>query len=148
MQFFRQYNKPPVPLERLIFNVDALICAIGQKLKSKSRSPVVIAFQHDCFRKLFSGKGRISRDQKAVMLEKDDFPVSDNYFPQGWFQCLDKNGDGAEILFPIRLQTQLSWSTKRMHCQNGALVKSLRMPLEKLSIDFLRKPISMLGKKV
>jgi hypothetical protein len=35
-----------------------------------------------------------------------------------------------------------------MHCQNGALVKSLRMPLEKLSIDFLRKPISMLGKKV
>ena len=73
------------------------------------------------------------------MLEKDELSVCDNYFLHGWFQCLDKNGDGAEILYPIRLQTHLTWSTKRTHCQNGALVKSLRMTLEKLLIDFFKK---------
>ena len=130
-----------------MLNIDAFIFAVGQKLKRKTRSPVVIAFQHDCFRKLFSGKGRISRDKRAVMLEKDDFCQCNNYFPQGWFRCLDKNGDGAEVLFPIRLQAHLSWSTKRLHCQNGVLVESQRMPLEKLSIDFLRKPVSILGEE-
>ena len=83
----------------------------------------------------FLTKGRISRDKRAVMLEEDDFCECNNYFLQGWFQCLDKNGGGAEVLFPIRLQTHLSWSTKMLHCQNGVLVESQRMPLEKLSIS-------------
>jgi len=130
-------------MERLIQNIDGLMCGIEQKLKSKSRSPAVIAFQHDCFRKLFHGKGRTSRDKKAIMLHKNAFSECLDYFPQCWYQCLDKNGDGVEIEFPIRLQLHFSWSPKRRTCQNGVLTETRRMPLEKLSIDFLRKPFSI-----
>ncbi len=56
------------------------------------------------FANCFLVKEEFSRDQKAVMLEKDEFSVCVKYFPHGWFQCLDqwrrkidKRGGGGAI---------------------------------------------------
>lgn len=81
------------------------------------------------------------------MLEKEDFSNCLDYFPQYWSQCLDKNGDGVEIKFPIRRKLLLSWSPKVITGQNGVLTELPRMPVEKLIIDFLRQLLSVLNNK-
>jgi len=113
------------------------------KLKSKSRAPTVLSFHHDCYRFLFFGKGRPSKDGKSTMLEKDDFARCN--FHDLWEQCLDKLGDGVGIKFPVKIHITLGWSPKCSAVQGGILVNPPRMPLEKLTIDFVRQPFSILN---
>jgi len=90
------------------------------KLKSKSRAPTVLSFHHDCYRFLFFGKGRPSKDGKSTMLEKDDFAWCN--FHDLWEQCLDKLGDGVRIKFPVKIHITLGWSPKCSAFQGGILV--------------------------
>lgn len=115
---------------------------LPSKLKSKLRGPSTLFFHHDCYRFLFQGKGRANKDGKSTMLEKQDFDQCN--FDNLWDQCLDKNGDGVRIKFPIKLQLNLSWSPKITAVKNGTLVNPPRMPLEKLTIEFIRQPFSIL----
>lgn len=57
---------------------------------------------------------------------------------------LDKLGDGVRIKFPVKIHITLSWSPKCSAVQGGILVNPPRMPLEKLTIDFVRQPFSIL----
>lgn len=82
------------------------------KLKSKSRAATVLSFHHDCYRFLFFGKGRPSKDGKSTMLEKDDFARCNIH--DLWEQCLDKLGDGVRIKFPVKIHITL-FSISRWH---------------------------------
>lgn len=86
----RSFQRPFIAPARLQENIDRLLLAITMKLKSKSRAPTVLSFHHDCYRFLFFGKGRPSKDGKSTMLEKDDFARCN--FHDLWEQCLDKLG--------------------------------------------------------
>ena len=143
MFLFRTFERPVIPQARLQENIDQLRLAITSKLKSKSRGPLTLFFHHDCYRFLFLGKGRASEDGKSTMLEKHDFDHCN--FHNSWDQCLDKNGDGVRIKFPIKVHVNLSWSPNISAVENGTLVNPPRMPLEKLTIDFVRQPFSILN---
>lgn len=139
--YCRTYEKPNVCSKRLQSHVDFLSHNITLKLKSKSNSSLSFHFNHDCFRFLLGGKGRPTQDGKGVLLDKADFASLN--LPLGWDQCLDKNGDGVAIQYPVRIDPHLSWSAQRLASYNGELVDKPRMPLEKLTIDFVRKPFSV-----
>ena len=113
------------------------------KLKSKARPPSSVSFHHDCYRHCFYGKGRLSQDGKSLFLDKQDFGEF-NFFT-GWDHCLDTNGDGIIIKYPIKIRSLLSWSPKVSVIQNGILTPAPRMPQEKLLVDFIRQPFSVLS---
>lgn len=69
------------------------------------------------------------------MLEKQDFEQWN--FHNLWNQCFEENGNGARIRLPIKVHLNLSWSPKFSAVENGTLANSLRMPLEKLTADFV-----------
>lgn len=140
---FRTYDRPPVNTERLHANLDTLLQAIVVKLKSKARPPSSVSFHHDCYRHCFYGKGRLSQDGKSVFLDKHDF--GDFNFFTGWDHCADTNGDGVIIKYPIKVRSLLSWSPKVSVIQNGILTPAPRMPQEKLLVDFIRQPFSVLS---
>ena len=77
------------------------------------------------------------------MLEKNDFDLCN--FHDLWDECLDKNGDGVRIQFPLKVHQTLAWSPKTFAVEDGVLVNPPRMPIEKLSIDFVRQPFSILN---
>lgn len=119
-------------------NLDALRVAVTTKLKSHSRNNLIFDFDHDCFRFLFFGKGKQSRDKKSILLEKEDF-INCN-FVDNWDVVLDVNGDGVMIKYPVKVRTLLTKSPKSYTIINGTLQESRRMVIEKLAIDFVRQP--------
>lgn len=137
---FRSFERPVVSRGRLEEHKDILVYNVSVKLKSKSRLPHHFHFHHDVFRLMFCNKGSKSRDGEAIMLDKADFHHL--HLPAVWDQHLDKNGDGVVIGFPIRMQIHLSWSYKMRAFQHGKLVTRPKMPLEKLSIQFVSIPFS------
>ena len=108
MFLFRTFQRPFIPQALPQENIDHLLLAITVKLKSKSRGVTALNFHHDCFLYLFFNKGRPSKDGKSTMLEKNDFALCN--FHDLWNQCLDKNGDGVRIKFPLKVHLTLSWS--------------------------------------
>lgn len=141
MFLFRTFQRPLIPQDRLQENIDRLLLAIKMKLKSKLRGPTVFHFHHDCYRYLFSNKGRTSKDGKSTMLEKNDSATCN--FHDLWEQCVDKIGDGVRIKFPLKMHLTLGWSPKINAVQGGTVVILPRMPVEKLVIDFVRHPFSI-----
>lgn len=139
---FSSFDRPLISqITRIQEHKDILLYNITVKLKSKSRSPHLFFFHHDIFRQFFFNKGTTSRDGKAVMLALTDF--SHLKLPYSWDQSLDSNGDGVAIQFPVRMQLHLTWSPKLTVFQDGKLVTQPRMPLEKLSVQFICKPFSI-----
>lgn len=143
MFLFRTFQRPLILQDRLQENIDRLLLAITTKLKSKARGPTVLHFHHDCYRYLFYNKGRASKDGKATMLENNDFALC--HFHELWDQCVDKNGDGVRIKFPVKVHLTLGWSPKIYGVQGGTVVTQPRMPVEKLMIDFVHQPFSILN---
>ena len=127
--------------ERLGKNLDFLRVAITTKLKAKSNNKLVIDFEHDCFRYLFYGKGRTSRDNKYLLLEKNDFRKC--RFVDNWDIVFDRIGDGVTVKYPVKVRVFLSKSPKSFNLVNGTLQASGQMLIEKLSIDFVRQPVTV-----
>jgi len=101
-----------------------------RKLKSKSRLPVVIDFDHDCFRVLFSGKGKKSRDGKYMLMGKNDF--DDCNWDCDWDTIFNKNLEGSKILFPMKLRIYLGKSPKLYkRGSDGLAQETKRMYIEK-----------------
>lgn len=126
MFLFRTFQRPLIPQDRLQENIDWLLLAITMKLKSKSRGPTVLHFHHDCYRYLFSNKGGTSKDGKSTMLEKNDFAPCN--FHDLREQCVDKNGDGVRIKFPLKMHLTLGWSPRIYAVQVGTVVIQPRIP--------------------
>ena len=138
---FRSYDQPCIPPERLCRNVDSLQVAFTTKLKAKSRNKLILDFEHDCFRYLFYGKGRQSRDDKYLLLEKHDFIRCK--FVDNWDVAIDRIGDGVAIKYPVKVRAFLAKSPKSFSVANGTLQESQQMLIEKLSIDFARQPVTV-----
>ena len=100
---------------------------------------MVLDFEHDCFRYLFNGKGRQSRDKKFILLEKDDFIKC--RFMDNWDIVLVRIGDGVMVKYPVKVL--LTKSPKSCNIINGTLQESRRMIIEKLSINFVRQPVTV-----
>ena len=75
------------------------------------------------------------------MLEKDDFIKC--RFMDNWDIVLDRVGDGVMVKYPIKIRVLLSKSPKRYNKINGTLQESRRMIIEKLSMDFVRQPVTV-----
>lgn len=112
-----------------------MLLAIQTKLKSKARGPTTFHFHHDCY--------RVSGDGKSKMLMKDDFAPCKFYDQQD--QCLDSNGDGVRIKFPVKVQPVLSWSPKMSVVGDCGLTQVPQMPNQKVTIDFVWQPFSILN---
>lgn len=91
----------------------------------------------------YKGKVELAENSKYIMLEKQDFDQCN--FHNLWDQCLDKNRYGTRIKFPVRVHLNLSLSPKLTAVENGILVNPTRMPLERVTIDFVRQPFSILN---
>ena len=140
---FRAFEKPVISESRLQENKDALLLWISIKLKSKSRVPGSINFHNDCYRHLFLNKGNLSQNRKWRVLEKTDFDHCK--FHNTWDQCLDSNGDGVVVKFPINMRPLISWSPKMFTVNNGLLTSATRMPVKRLVVDFDLQPFSMVN---
>ena len=69
--------------------------SVLSKLKSKCRMNMVIDFDHDCFRRVFHGKGREARKNRYILLDKNDFVHCQ--LPEKWDVVCDGNGDAVRI---------------------------------------------------
>ena len=67
-----------------------------------------IAFRSDYFRFFFGNKGKIDESRSGRLYVLEDFPRS--YFSGTWYKYLDKNGDGYEIDFPVRMKASIKWT--------------------------------------
>lgn len=110
------------------------------KLKSKTRNNIVIDFEHDWFRSLFHGKGREARQKGYMLLEKNDFVRFQ--LPENWDVVCDGNGDGVRVKYPFKVRLYLAKSPKTFSIVLGELQEDQRMLIEKLSLDFSRKPFT------
>ena len=137
----RCYDRPNVQHDRLQKNVDSFKVGMISKLRSNSRNNMIIDFGHDCFRYLFNGKGRQSKDKKYILLEKDDF--SRCVLGYNWDIVLDIIGDGVMVKYPIKVRPLLTKSPKRFNIVNGTLQEGRRMLIEILSFDFIRQPVKV-----
>ena len=125
----------------MIKAVDTLRVSVLAKLKSKSRSNVVIDFEHDCFRMLFHGKGREARQKGYILLEKSDFERCQ--LVENWDVACDSNGDGVRVKYPFKVHLFLAKSPKTFTIVQGELQEDQRMLIEKLSLDFGRQPFTL-----
>jgi len=123
--------------------VDALRVSGLSKLKNKSRTNLVIDYEHDCFRSLFHGKGREAREKGYILLDKDDF--SRCKLPENWDVVCDCNGDGVRVKYPFKVRLFLAKSPKTFSLVQGKLQEDKRMLIEKLSLDFNRQPFTLLS---
>ena len=119
---FKIHDKPCIPPERLYRNVDSLRVAFTTKLKAKSGNKSILGFEHDCFRYLFYGKGRQSRDDKYLLLEKHDFIRCK--FVDNWDVVFDRIGDRVAIKYPVKVRAFLTKSPKRFSMANGTIQES------------------------
>ena len=76
--------------------------AVTTKLKAKNKNKLILDFENDCFRYLFYRKGRQSRDNKYLLLEKNDFLKCE--FVDNWDVVLDRIGDGVAIKYPVKVR--------------------------------------------
>jgi hypothetical protein len=137
---FRSFNIPCIAEDRLHQNIDKLAVAILSKLKSRSRTPTVMDFDHDCWRLLFHGKGKSKQKMLFKFYEREDFASCN--FSAKWDQYLNKHGDGVKIKFPIKMKIHLSHSPKVFISHDNELIPGKRMYLERLTFDFVREPLS------
>ncbi|XP_028412495.1 uncharacterized protein LOC114535332 [Dendronephthya gigantea] len=113
----RSYDQPNIQPERLQKNLDTLHVGILLKLKSRSKKNITIDFDHDCFRYIFNGKGKQSKDGKYLLLDKADFDRCK--FDGNWDTVGDKIGDGVRVKYPIKVRTVLTKSPRNFTVVSG-----------------------------
>jgi hypothetical protein len=64
-------------------------------------------------------------------------------FLDNWDIVFDRIGEGVAIKYPVKVRVFLSKSPKSFNRINGTLQASGLMLIEKLSIDFVRQPVTV-----
>lgn len=131
----------------IIEGSDAIALAILQHLKSKhqtSSAITVIDMKHDVFRYLFRGKGRTSSKAGCTLLEREDFHRCKFFNTNDWDTYIDNLGDGAKVMFPIRVKPYLSWGPKTYSLAEGKIIPKPRYHLEKVSITFTKTACTLM----
>ena len=50
---------------------------------------------------------------------------------EDWWYCINSDGEGVAVDFPLKARPVLSWSQKKFTAKDGKLVKAARCPLKK-----------------
>ncbi len=99
-----------------------MVTMIKDSLKSGciKKNRLNIAFRSDCFRFLFGNKGKVDGSRSGCLYDFEDFPRT--YFSGTWYKYLDKNGDGYEIDFPVRMKASIKWTDNGYRLDNSELI--------------------------
>ena len=120
-----------------------LITAVKDSLKSGcvKKNRLSVNFRSDCFKFLFGDKGTVDRSRSGHLYEFDDFPHS--YFPGTWYKYLDKNGDGYEIDFPVRMKAGLKWTDNGYYrLENNELICAPKITQRMLFYFYVRSVLA------
>ncbi len=63
--------------------------------------------------------------------------------PECWWYSLNMHGEGHAILPPLKIKPVLTWTAKHLMYKDGKLEQSSQMPIEKISIELLRRPCNI-----
>ena len=66
-----------------------------------------VLFRTDVFEYLFGGKGRDCPHRLGFFYDLDDFAKA--FFPNDWYKCYNRLGDGCKIDFPLRMYEKIQW---------------------------------------
>lgn len=88
------------------------------------------------------GKGTQSEHRGHYLFDKDDL-IKLKYLPAGWWYCLNHDGEGIAIDFPVKAKPILSWSQKKIIKKDGKLVKGAQFTIEKVCLTIIRKPCTL-----
>lgn len=100
--------------------------------------PVTVNIDHDVWRYLMRGKGVPSNHVGYFLYDKHDFDRFAS-LPPHWDYCLDENGEGTRVDFPVKAKAVLAWSTKKCCVVGGELVTAPRVALEKVAVHIVKK---------
>ena len=59
--------------------------------------------------------------------------------PSDWHYYSNEHGEGKAIDFLLEAKLVVSWTPSRYHFANGKLETAPRMPLERVSLGFVRR---------
>ena len=132
----RGYERPPrqAIISRLENATRAFVDGILRTLKSS-----LIEMDLDIWRYVVEGKGERCSHRGHYLYQKQDFSRFCN-LPADWWYYLAATGEGKAVDFPIKAKPILAWTPQKYVVHDGKLVKSPRIPIEKISITFARRP--------
>lgn len=140
LHLYRGYEKPPKPdSEKLHEASRQFYQCILTLLKSKSTSPTYVPMQHDIWRYVTNGKGRDSNHVGFKLFSIADLsrlPLPDHW----WYYLNNSHGEGYAIQPPIKIKPVLSWTFSHKISKNNHILEAPRLPVEKLSVDILKRP--------
>lgn len=135
----RSYDNPPKPssakLEEASRNFQSGIVA---GLRSVRMAPVYVVMHLDVWRYVTRQKGVPSLHKGYTMYEHSDFARLTSLSPH-WHYCLNADGEGAAIDFPLKAKPVLSWTAKHYYQYQGQLKLAPRVPIEKICIEFAKR---------
>ncbi len=92
----------------------------------------------DIWRYITYRQGADAEHKGYKLYEKEEFRRFSG-LPDDWFYTLNEHGEGFAVLFPIKAKPKVSLSPSRFVSRNGKLEKAQRIPLEKVTIDFVKR---------
>ena len=102
----------PCPEYRLVAdNFSNFIAEVHRSLKLgvNVNCSFSVAFTTDVFNFLFKGKGSVPPTGRGNFFDLADF--SNVYFPHDWYVVYDKLGNGCKVVFPVRLESKVRFSS-------------------------------------
>ena len=109
---FHSAFEAPDPSYRLVADsVSNLVAEVHRSLKLgvNLNCSFSVAFRVDVFNFLFNGKGSVPPSGRGNFFELADF--SNVYFPANWYVVYDKLGNGCTVVFPVRLESKVRYSS-------------------------------------
>ena len=82
-------------------------------LKSPRLSPIYVNMNFDVWQYVTHRKGTQSEHRGHYLFDKDDL-IKLKYLPVCWWYCLNNDGEGIAIDFPVKAKPILSWSQKNL----------------------------------
>lgn len=114
---------------------------IQKHLLSKSISPIYVNIDLDIWRYITHGKGKES-DHKGFWLYSIE-DMSRMQLPETWWYILNTHGEVHAIKPPLKIKQVLKWTPKHQILENSKLTPGLQMPIEKICIDFVKRPCNI-----
>ena len=138
--FCRSFDNPPKPdMPRLHEASRQFYSAVQSSLKSKTIAPTYINMELDVWRYVTQGTGEESEHRGFRLFSIKDLsrlPLPDNW----WYYLSVVHAQGQAVKPPLKIKPVLSWTALSQKVEHGKLVQALRMPIEKLCVDILRRP--------
>ena len=108
--FHSAFEAPDPPYRLIADSVSNFVAEVHSlKLGVNLNCSFSVDFRVDVFNFLFSGKGSVPPSGRGNFFELADF--SNVYFPAGWYVVYDKLGDGCKVVFPVRLESKIRYSS-------------------------------------